>query len=141
MNGTDSDPALVLIDSDVLIDAGRSVTDAVDCLRQINERSSGVISAVASMELLVGCRNKTEMRRAERFLRQFQIFMLDDAVSHSAIDLLRRYRLSHGLLMPDALIAATALEHDIPLVTQNRRDFRFIPGLRLLPYPVPFPAS
>nr|MDQ2686882.1 PIN domain-containing protein [Armatimonadota bacterium] len=50
-------------------------------------------------------------------------------------DRCHRYRLSHGLLIPDALIAATALVHDIPLLTKNQRDFRFIAGLRLLPYP------
>ena len=43
--------------------------------------------------------------------------------------------------MPAALIAATALSHEVPLVTQNVRDFRFIAGLRLLLYPNPFGGS
>jgi tRNA(fMet)-specific endonuclease VapC len=37
--------------------------------------------------------------------------------------------LSHGLLIPDALIAATALEHGLDLYSKNVRDFRMIPGL------------
>lgn len=56
-------------------------------------------------------------------------------LSPKAVDLLKQYRLSHGLLIADALIAATALEHSEPFITKNQRDFRFITGLHLLPYP------
>jgi predicted nucleic acid-binding protein len=42
---------------------------------------------------------------------------------------------AHGLGIPDALIAARALEGDYTLVTSNLRHFRFIAGLRLEPAP------
>jgi predicted nucleic acid-binding protein len=38
-------------------------------------------------------------------------------------------------LIPDALIAATALYHQEPLISKNQRDYRFIEGLTLQPYP------
>lgn len=41
-------------------------------------------------------------------------------------------------LIADALIAATAMSLDKPLVIKNQRDYRFIAGLRLLAYPQPF---
>jgi hypothetical protein len=63
---------------------------------------------------------------------------LNEQISDTAVDLLRRYRLSHGLLIADALIAATTLAQGIPFVTRNERDYRFINGLRLLSYPKPF---
>jgi hypothetical protein len=48
---------------------------------------------------------------------------------------MRRYRLSHGLLLPDALIAATAIEYDVTLYTKNVRHFQMIPGLAVVrPY-------
>ena len=41
------------------------------------------------------------------------------------------YSLSHKLSVPDALIAATAIVHDVELYTLNVKDFRFISNLRL----------
>jgi predicted nucleic acid-binding protein len=43
--------------------------------------------------------------------------------------------LSHGLLLADALIAATALSLRIPLATKNQRDYRLIATLQLVSYP------
>ena len=125
----------LLVDSDILIDVSRNVREAIDYLRRHSGTFTLVISSITQMELLVGCRNKTEQRQLERFLRAFPILALNEAIADQAVGLLRRYRLSHGLLLPDALIAATTLVYDVPLATMNQRDYRFIAGLQLLPYP------
>lgn len=52
-----------------------------------------------------------------------------------AVDLLRHYRLSHGLAIPDALIVASALTLDCEFITKNQKDYRFVDGLHLLSYP------
>jgi predicted nucleic acid-binding protein len=127
---------VVLIDSDVLIDIARDVRDAVACVDQIERASSPAISVVTQMELIVGCRNKAELRKLDRF----QVVRLTEPISDRSLELLRRYRLSHGLLIADALIAATALSMEAPFVTKNQIDYRFIDGLHLLPYPRPFPG-
>ena len=49
-------------------------------------------------------------------------------------DWLRQYCLSHGLLIPDTLIASTALCSNMDLATKNQRNNRFIENLTLLPY-------
>ena len=41
----------------------------------------------------------------------------------------------HGLRIPDAVIAATALTNAFRLATINKKDFRFIDGLLLVEYP------
>ena len=74
----------------------------------------------------------------ERFLDKFMVVNLNEDISQLAVDLLKRYRLNHGLLIADALIAATTISEDDSLVSKNQRDYRFIKGLRLLPYPNPF---
>lgn len=129
---------LVIVDTDVLIDASRGVSEAISCLQQIEEQSSLAISVITQMELFIGCRDKTELRTVEDFLLRFHIIKLNEQISDVAVDLLRHYRLSHGLLIADALIAATALYLVEPFVSKNQRDYRFITNLNLLPYPQPF---
>ena len=89
------------------------------------------------MELIIGCRNKNELDSLEQFLNRFHIIRLNEQISDTATDLLKRYRLSHGLLIADALIAATAIISDLSFVSKNQRDYRFIEDLQLLPYPDP----
>lgn len=43
-----------------------------------------------------------------------------------------RIRREHGLKMPDALIAATALLQAATLITANARDFRRVSSLKLI---------
>lgn len=125
---------LVIVDTDILIDVGREVSKAVIFLEQAEQDSILAISAVTKMELIVGCRNKTELRVVEQFLTRFRLVKLDETITDRAISLLQRYRLSHGLLIPDALIAATVLSLEAALVSKNQKDYRFVEGLKLLEY-------
>ncbi len=127
--------ALTIVDTDILIDAALQINAAVNCLNDLEQKSALAISVITQMELFVGCRNKTELRNTERFLQRFQVLKLSESVSDAAVGLLRQYRLSHGLAIPDALIAATAIALDQQFISKNQRDYRFISGLRLLPYP------
>ncbi|MBN3947720.1 MAG: type II toxin-antitoxin system VapC family toxin [Nostoc sp.] len=124
-----------IVDTDILIDVARGVIEAVTCLQNLKVSSGLAISIITQMELMVGCRNKVELQTLENFLKQFSIIKIDQAVSDKAVDLLGYYRLSHGLLIPDSLIAATAIVSNYPFITKNQRDYRFIQGLNLLPYP------
>ena len=129
---------LIIVDTDILIDAARNVNEALNCLQQIEQRLPAAVSSVTQMELIIGCRNKNELDSLEQFLYRFHIIGLNEQISDTAIDLLKRYRLSHGLLIADALIAATAIISDLAFVSKNQRDYRFIEGFQLLPYPDPF---
>jgi predicted nucleic acid-binding protein len=124
----------LVVDSDILIDVGRNVAAAVERLRTEESKHLLAVSTITVLELLVGCRNKQEQRDIERFLRRFQVLPLDPQISSTATKLLKRYRLSHGLLIPDALIAATAIEAEAPFLSKNLRDYRFIEGLKLEKY-------
>ncbi len=126
---------MIIVDTDILIDSARCVKDAVKCLQQIEDKSSLAISAVTQMELIIGCRNKKELKSLDQFLQRFEIIHLTEQISDTASELLRTYRLSHGLLIADALIAATAIVSNTELVSKNQKDYRFIEELDLIDYP------
>ena len=124
-----------IIDTDIIIDVGRGIPDAVNCLQGLKSSSRLAISTITQMELIVGCANKVELQTLEKFIQQFDVIRIDQSISDKAVELLRLYRLSHGLLIADGLIAATAIVWEYPFITKNQRDYRFIQNLNLLPYP------
>ncbi len=125
----------LLVDTDILIDTSRAVPEAVDFITRHEQQSVVAISTVTQLELLIGCRTKVEQQQVDHFLQRFEVMKLNGLIADQVVDLIRMYRLSHGLLLADALIAATALSFNLPLATKNRRDFRFISGLQLIAYP------
>ena len=126
---------VIVVDTDILIDAGRNIEQALACLKQYECQAILTASIITKMELVVGCRDKSELYNTEKFLRRFRLLNLNENISETADNLLWQYRLSHGLLIADALIAATAITWDYPLISKNQRDYRFIKELNLLPYP------
>lgn len=135
MSGRSQMNNLTIIDTDILIDSALGIIEAINCLQNLRLTSGLAISIVTQMELIVGCANKGELQKLDNFLKKFHIIKIDKTVSDVAIDLLYSYRLSHGLLIADSLIAATAIAGNYPFITKNQRDYRFIQGLNLLPYP------
>jgi predicted nucleic acid-binding protein len=125
----------LLIDTDILIDIANGDATAQTYLQAASQTHQLSVSVITVMELIVGCRNKTELQSLNQFLEQFALQPLNAATSSKAIQLMQDYRLSHNLLIPDALIAATAITIMIPLLSKNQKDYRFIPDLNLLSYP------
>ncbi|MBN1316484.1 MAG: type II toxin-antitoxin system VapC family toxin [Anaerolineales bacterium] len=126
---------LTLVDTDILIDVGRNELEALEFIDRLHTQSTLAISLITQMELIVGCRSKRELVSLEKFLSRFELISLNEEMSIIGVELLREYRLSHGLLIADALIAATAIHLDLPFISKNQKDYRFITTLNLIQYP------
>jgi predicted nucleic acid-binding protein len=98
---------------------------------QIIGTANVVVSAISAGEFVFGALNKADLAKIMKGLNAIKIIHVDEAISDKGLELVQRYGLSHTLAVPDAIIAATALVHDLPLYTLNRKDFRFIEGLQL----------
>lgn len=111
--------ARILVDSDVLVDHLRGHR------RFVRGRDEVHVSSITRAELFSG--GGTEERHIRRLLEPMTELSVDRAVAERA----GRLRRTTSLRLPDALIAATALEHRLTLATRNARDFQPVKGLRL----------
>ena len=125
---------IVIVDTDILIDVGLKIDKAINSLQRLEQENALGVSVITQMELIVGCRNKRELNSLDKFLKRFEIININEPISFKSIELLRKYRLSHGLLIADALIAATVLTMDVSVLTKNKKDYQFIEGIKLIPY-------
>ncbi len=109
----------VLLDTDVLIDHLRGH-------RRLSLLAPDqAISVVTRCELFAGRGvDEPALRRTLSVLEEIPV---DRAIAESA----GRVRHTAGIPVPDALIAATALERDMMVLTRNRRHFELVSGLAL----------
>lgn len=119
-----------LVDTTVFIDAFRKNVRAKAFLAQVFPPL--FCSVITQAELIQGVRNNLEKKQINELLRTIEVLPLTPSISEAMIVLVMRYTLFHGLQIPDALIAATAMEHNLTLVTANVKHFSFIKGLKLM---------
>lgn len=110
--------ARILVDSDVFVDHLRGHR------RFVPGRDTVHYSSVTRAELFAG--RATQEAVVRRLLEAFVELPVDRPVAERA----GRLRRKADIRLPDALIAATALEHRLVLVTRNTRDFAPVTGLR-----------
>jgi predicted nucleic acid-binding protein len=108
--------SFVVVDSDILIDVSRGVSQAVEELEVLENTKTLSISVITKFELMVGCKNKRELRELAHFLERFEVLHLSEAISLKVVKLFNKFRLSHGVEIPDMLIASTAITYDVELL-------------------------
>ncbi len=124
----------LLIDTDIIIDhlSGQAISTSLLKRLIVGDEFIGFYSAITEIELFSA--ETIEDGQAE------DIFLLlgsmvradvDSDVAQCAGRLLGKYRKSNGLEMADAVIAATAMMHGMPVVSRNVKHYSFIPGLIL----------
>ncbi len=120
----------MLFDTDILIWIQRGNEKAAELIERDLDR---FISVFTYMELLQGAANKTQSRLIRDFLSEygFQLLPLSENIGHRASIYVEEFALSSGLWAADALIAATAAENNIALVSGNSKHFRPIKDLML----------
>lgn len=128
-----------LLDTSIAIQLRDGDRDFRSWLTTIDETPS--ISAITRVELEGGVYANAALAERRRkavdiLLREFVVLDLTDEIAELYGTIVERIGFSRRKIT-DRMIAATALAHNLALVTLNGRDFRDVPGLELVEWTVP----
>ena len=121
---------MILCDTNIFIHAFNGNAKTTSALQKIGFDKI-LLSSITIMELYQGMSNKKELQAIKKKIRYYDVIEVDIKTSKLTIQLIDQFNLSHGLLIPDAVIGASAVVHQIDLFTYNVKDFQFIPDIKL----------
>ncbi len=87
------------------------------------------LATAGYLALLSVSENLSQQKRIRRFVQPFAVLSLGPMASSRAVELMLESSLQTGLSPLDALTAATALAHEIPLVARDAEKFAAISSL------------
>ena len=119
----------VILDTNILIEILKNNKDTIKIVEQY---SLHYISEITKMELFYGAFNKQELNKLNKFISLFELVPVNESISNRASKLIYTYAKSHNLTIPDAIIASTAIELNLPLFTYYIKDFHYINDIKIL---------
>jgi predicted nucleic acid-binding protein len=119
-----------LVHTDLCIDLARGLPEAVAFFEAPPVEIR--LSTATYLHLLSLARSPEEQARVRRFVSAYPVLSLGPMASSRAVELVQEHALTTGLGPLDALIAATALAHEIPLVARDPRPFAQIADLEVV---------
>ena len=120
----------MIFDTDIFIWVQRKNEKAADLIDKSIQR---YLSIQSYMELLQYANNKSQHKYIKDFLNEYDFIVLPftENIGHRASIYIEEYTLSSNLRAGDAIIAATAVEHNMILASGNAKHFQPIKELQL----------
>lgn len=101
-----------------------------ETIAELLDKKKVYISVITEMELLSFSEiSKEEEQVIKDFIKECKVVLINSEIKNEAVFLRRKYKTK----LPDAIIIATALYLNLPLVTADG-DFKKIDGIRLIYY-------
>lgn len=118
----------MIFDTDILIWVQRGNKKAADLIDGAEER---YLSVQSYLELLQCANDKKQQRVTKQFISElgFIVLPLSENIGHRALIYIEEYGLSSGMRAGDAIIAATAVENNMPLASGNGKHFKVVKEL------------
>jgi predicted nucleic acid-binding protein len=118
----------ILVDSDILIKAYRG-----NKTKQLNPKDlkgKYCISVITALELMNGAKNIKQRTEFIKVLRYYKIVLINEKIPEQAFTLFKKYSSGNDMRISDAFIAATVINMDLFLYTDNKKDFNFIKEIK-----------
>lgn len=124
----------ILFDTNIVIYMLRGNQHMIDVVTQFPTHKS-FISVITWIETLAGSfHHEKNIHELEEELNAFIRIPIDDRIGKLAAKLFEK-NIRQGKKIKnfqDGLIAATAISHNIPLLTNNPKDFKHFAGLKVI---------
>lgn len=124
----------LLADSNTIIDyVGNRFPEQAASWLDSHLNKGFFVSIISKIEVLGFNAEKDDLLQLTSFIQLGKLIELDNLIADKTIELRRKKKIK----LPDAIIAASAIIHELALVTHNRTDFKNINGLVLIdPYEI-----
>jgi predicted nucleic acid-binding protein len=119
---------IVLCDSNIFIKLFKGEPTIKKLFIKIGEEQIAC-SVITYSEIIYGTK-KAHLPGIKKYFASIHILPLSENISDTFIGISLNYSYSHHIKIPDALIAATAITYGIPLFTENKKDFDFMPEIK-----------
>jgi len=125
---------MILVDTDIMIDIFRNYSHAIAWLDSLGNEEI-ILPGFVVMELIQGCRNKTELEKVKKELEPYAVIWPAPEICDRALSVFFSYHLSHGIGVIDVLIGQMSITLNMPLYTFNQKHYAAIPGIKTVqPY-------
>jgi predicted nucleic acid-binding protein len=123
-----------LVDTDVIIDHLRGEEKARDFLKRMKAEDAEILySVITKAELYAGLRPREE-EGVKRLMRSMDEVGINGEIAETGGRYKNEFHASHGLLLPDALIAASAKRVGAILFTLNDKHYPMKDIKIIVPY-------
>jgi predicted nucleic acid-binding protein len=111
-----------LLDTNIVIEISRRVPEAVKWMGEHSD-TSFALPVLVYMEMIDGVQNSEDKVRVLKVMKTFAVIHLTEDDSRWAQGQHAAFKLSHGVGIGDALIAAPAARLKVPIYTLNTKHF------------------
>jgi len=124
---------MILLDTSVLIDYYRKKDKTKSYLfKLLQNHQSFAVSAITHYEIYIGA-DSSQIGFWDDFFSSFTIFPFDIEASKKAVSIYQKLKIANKLIeIPDLFIASTAIVHNLPCATLNKKHFQRITELELV---------
>lgn len=118
-----------LIDTNILIYHTKGSEDSINFISSVIVQKSFNISILTKIEFLGWDKHTRKgFEKCKQLILPANIYLVDDDIANKTIDLKK----GMNIKLADAVIAATAIVHNLKLATRNTDDFKGIEGLEVV---------
>lgn len=121
---------IVVWDTNIIIEALKLNEAIVAEITKIGIKNIA-ISVLTVAELLFVARDKKEYNKIKKYVDYIRIIPINEEICEIFIVHIDKYSLSHRIGIPDTFIASSVLFYETELYTLNKKDFSFIPNIKL----------